>query len=315
MSVRIRRAVPADAPGIRRLFERTFGKPLSQEEWEWKFERNPDGWFGTVAEDADGIVGNYCGWGMRFRVAGRDALVYAVGDVATDPRARGLGRHVFQDMKDAFYEDVDSRGVPFCFGFPGTRHLAISNRLVGTRTLFPIREVRVPLGSMSPSESSWEAGDFVGEEFDALWAEAAPGIPEGPVRDRARVNWRFHARPDRYYRMVWTRGASGGAWSGWAALSISGTRALVADFLLGPREASAPRADVFAAAAAEAARLGASEIVFWETPGGPGRDAIRALPGDRVEAGFSVAARPLDDAALVRFTRDGHFVPSLYDVA
>ena len=70
MSVRIRKAVPADAPGIRRLFERTFGKPLSQQEWEWKFERNPDGWFGTVAEDADGIVGNYCGWGMRFRVAG-----------------------------------------------------------------------------------------------------------------------------------------------------------------------------------------------------------------------------------------------------
>src|SRR5207302_10543820 len=139
------------------------------------------------------------------------------------------GRDVFQDMKDAFYEDVDGRGVPFCFGFPGTRHLAISNRLVGTRTLFPIREVRASIASIPPSASSWEAGDFVGEEFDALWAAAAARIPEGPVRDRARVNWRFHARPDRYYRMVWTLGASGGGWSGWAALSVSGTRALVAE--------------------------------------------------------------------------------------
>jgi hypothetical protein len=127
------------------------------------------------------------------------------------------------------------------------------------------------------------------------------------------VNWRFHARPGRYYRMVWTRGAGG--WSGWAALSVSGQRALVVDFVLGPGEARAKRPEVFAAAAAEASRLGAAELVFWETPGGPGRGAIAGLPGERADAGFSVAARPLDDAALTRFTREGHFVPSLYDVA
>jgi Acetyltransferase (GNAT) domain len=319
MTVRIREAVSADAPGIRRVFERAFGRPLSQEEWSWKFERNPDGWFGVVAEDDGEIVGNYSGWGVRFRTGGGETLLYAVGDVATDPRARGLGRRVFQDMTDAFYAEVGARGTPFCFGFPGERHLAISHRLVGSRTVFPVREVRVPVNVFPARPSGSSAGDFVEKEFDALWEASRPSVEEGPVRDRARVNWRFHARPERYYRMVWTVAAAAAAgtagWSGWAALSISGARALVVDFLLAPEEAAAACPGVFSAAAAEAARLGARELVFWETPGGPGRAAIAALPGDRADAGFPLIVRPFDEAAVVRFSRLVHLVPSLYDLA
>ena len=46
----VREATPADAPGIRRLFARVFEKEMTAQEWSWKFERNPDGWFGVVAE-------------------------------------------------------------------------------------------------------------------------------------------------------------------------------------------------------------------------------------------------------------------------
>ncbi|HYK42663.1 MAG TPA: GNAT family N-acetyltransferase [Thermoanaerobaculia bacterium] len=313
MTVRIRTADASDAPGIRRVFERAFERPLSQEEWSWKFESNPDGWFGVVAEDGGEIVGNYSGWGTRFRTGGRETVLYVVGDVATDPRVRGLGRRVFQRMTDFFYAEVGARGAPFCFGFPGSRHLAISHRLVGSRTLFPIREVRVPTAAFGAEPSGSSAGDFVGEEFDALHSAAGPLVVEGPVRDRARVNWRFHARPARYYRMVWTRGAGG--WAGWAALSVSGARALVVDFLLAPEEAASARPPVFSAAAAEASRLGASELVFWETPGGPARDSIAALPGRREEAGFSLIVRPFEEAAVSRFAASVQLVPSLYDLA
>jgi hypothetical protein len=319
VTVRIREAISADAPGIRGVFERAFGRPLSQEEWSWKFERNPDGWFGIVAEDDGGIVGNYSGWGVRFAAGSGETLLYAVGDVATDPRARGLGRRVFQDMTNAFYAEVGARGTPFCFGFPGERHLAISHRLVGSRTLFPVREVRVPVGAFPAPPSGRGAGDFVSEEFDALWAACRPSIEEGPVRDRARVNWRFHARPERYYRMVWTAAGGGAAetagLSGWAALSVSGSRALVVDFLLAPDESASAYPGVFSAAAAEAARLGARELVFWETPGGPGRAAIAALPGERADAGFPLIVRPFDEGAVARFSRLVHLVPSLYDLA
>src|SRR5215813_3804651 len=41
---RIREATLEDVPGIRELFARAYGAELPEEEWRWKFERNPDGW-------------------------------------------------------------------------------------------------------------------------------------------------------------------------------------------------------------------------------------------------------------------------------
>ena len=139
MSFEIREATADDAPGIRRLFARVFGVEMPAEEWEWKFERNPDGWFGIVAVLGGEIVGNYAGWGMRFRLDGEERLLYSVGDVATDPAVRAIGarRGVYRSMTDAFYETVAARGVPFCFGFPNARALEISNRIVGTRHALP----------------------------------------------------------------------------------------------------------------------------------------------------------------------------------
>lgn len=312
MTARIREATAADASGIRRLFARTFGAELSEEEWLWKFERNPDGWYGVVAEQEGEIVGNYAGWGMRFLVDGEATLIYSVGDVATDPRGRGLGRAAYRAMAGAFYEAVGARGgVPFCFGFPNARALEISHRLLGSRTLFPIREVAVPLAAFPQPPKDVVCGDAAGEEFDPLWDAARATIPYGAVRDRARANWRFHARPTRYYRMVALGG--GPALSAWAALSVVGERGIVADYLdSSPDGRQLPA--LFAAVAAEAGRLEARELVFWETPGGPGRAAIAALPGERRDAGFPIIVRTFDDAAADRFGRGAHLVPALYDL-
>lgn len=310
MTARIRESTAEDAPEVRRLFARTFGTELSQEEWLWKFARNPDGWYGVVAEDEGEIVANYAGWGMRFRLDGEETLLYSVGDVATDPRARGLGRSIYRAVAGAFYEAVGSRGVPFCFGFPNARALAISHRLVGSRTLLPIREIRVPLASFAPAPPDAGSGDFVGEAFDSLWAAARPQISHGAVRDRARANWRFHARPTRYYRMVWTGERT--SMRSWAAVSVVGEKALVADYL--DRDGGRGLSSLFAAAAAEAARLGARELVFWDTPGGPGRAAISELPGERRDAGFPLIVRSFDEEATRRFSESGHVVPALYDL-
>ena len=101
-------------------------------------------------------------------------------------------------------------------------------------------------------------------------------------RDRARANWRFHARPGRWYRMVWREKAR--EMLGWAVLSVSGETALVADFL-GREKDGSDLPSLFSAAAAEAGRLGASRLVFWESPGGPAADLLRSLPGERRDAG------------------------------
>jgi hypothetical protein len=309
----VRPATPADASGIRRLFARVFGREMTVEEWRWKFEQNPDGWFGVVAQLGDEIVGNYAGWGTRMRLDGEPALCYSVGDVATDPAVRGLGgrRGIYRSMTEAFYEAVGARGVPFCFGFPNPRALEVSERIVGSRTLFPIREVIAPCDVFPAPPSDAAAGDSVGESFDPLWNAAETFLSHAAVRDRARVNWRFHARPTRWYRMVWRE--SGSRATGWAVLSVAGDAALVADFLCGEADGS-DLPIVFGAAAGEARRLGASKLIFWETPGGPASEVLRRLPGERREAGFPIIVRTFDDEAANRFAQKAHLVPSLYDL-
>ncbi|HZI65300.1 MAG TPA: GNAT family N-acetyltransferase [Thermoanaerobaculia bacterium] len=309
----VREAVSADAPGIRRLFARVFGRELTDEEWTWKFERNPDGWFGVVAVLEDEIVGNYSGCGVRLLVDGRQAPSFAVGDVATDPRVRGLGgrQGVFRSMAELFYRRIEGLGIPFCFGFPGGRHLSLSHRVVKSRTLFAVREIHAPCDSFPPPPAGLVTGDWVGEGFDPLWSAASRFLSYAAVRDRARVNWRFHARPSRYYRMVWLEGPTGT--TGWSVLSIDGESALVADFL-GSDPDGGDLTALFSGAAAEARRFGAKRLVFWETPGGPAREVLARLPGERRDAGFPIIVRTFDDDAADRFAAGVHLTPALYDM-
>jgi len=308
----IRLATAADAPGIRRLFERIFKTELSEAQWRWKFEQDPDGWRGVVGVLDGEIVGNYAGWGMRFLLEGEPRLLYSVGDVATDPSVRALGgrRGVYKAMTEAFYAAVEGE-VPFCFGFPNARALRVSERIVGSRTLLLIGLKKTPVEAFGPPPSDAESGDSVDEGFDSLWEAGRRPLTHAAVRDRARVNWRFHARPNRYYRMVWRRQAR--EIVSWAVLSVVGEDATVADFL-GREPDGSDLAPLFAAAADEARRLGARRLVFWETPAGPGHRAIGALPGERADAGFPMIVRVYDEAAVQRFARGVHLVPSLYDL-
>ena len=115
--------------------------------------------------------------------------------------------------------------------------------------------------------------------------------------------------------MVWRFQA--GAMIGWAALLVDTqgetATATVVDFLSAePDGADLPA--LFACAAEEARRLGARRLIFWETPGGPGRNVIATLPGTPSDAGFPLIARVFDEPAADRFAERLHCVPSLYDL-
>jgi hypothetical protein len=307
----VRFASPSDSPGIRAVFRRAFGTEMTAEEWQWKYAGNPDGWLGVVAESDGEIVGNYSGCGMRFVLGGEERLAYAVGDVATDPKARLLGhRGAFSEMAEAFYPEVIRRKIPFCFGFPSDRALAVSHRFAGTISLGPIVLRRVPCDGLGPEPPGFLFGDSAGPGFDSLWRAASTSLAAAAVRDRTRANWRFHDRPGRSYRMLWREEA--GAPTVWAVLSLTGEEAIVADYLDAGTDGR-DLAPLFAAAAAEAARLGARRLVFWEPPGGPGARAIGRLPGESAPAGFSLGARIFDEAASRLFAASS-WTPALYDV-
>ena len=101
--------------------------------------------------------------------------------------------------------------------------------------------------------------------------------------------------------------------TGWAALSVGDGVATVADYL-GRDPDGGDLPGLFAAAADEARRLGAGHLALWLPPGGPGRSAIEALPGERLDAGFPMIVRVFDEEAVRRFGANLYLVPSLYDM-
>ena len=314
MSFSVRLADEGDAPGIRDLFGRIFGRPMTPDEWRWKYPDNPDGWIATVAELDGRIVGHYGGWPLRARIGGDERTIVSVGDVATDPAIRHLGgrRNAFRSMAEELFARLRLLGVPFVFGFPNARALAAGARLLGYRAEFPVRTIAYDVAPGLPPTGT--AREWAPESYDVLWERARAALPTGLVRDRRRLNWRYHARPDRWYRFVSVR--DGDADVACGVLSVTGEEALVVEAILSDDAA----ADcLFDALVGEASALGATRLVFWETSGGPlaalaGRDAGGRRPGGRAaDAGFSFATVPFDADATADFVARAPIAAGIWD--
>jgi GNAT superfamily N-acetyltransferase len=311
VSLAVRLATEEDSGGIRQLFSRAFGREMSEAEWRWKYPDNPDGWKAAIALSEGEVVGHFGASLAQALIAGTTRRVALLGDVATDPSARSLGRaSALGGMAETLFAELDRGDCPFGFGFPSPRHLKIGERL-GYRERFPIIELRFPLEPGIDSARSWS--DHAGPEFDALWETCRLSLSGGCLtRDGRRVNWRFHARPGRYYRMVTPSDGSG-----WGCLWVVDTVATVVDFLpVPPAQESLPR--LHAALAAEAFSMGARELRYWNPPGGPAAVPLARLASEsaaiRQPSGFSfVTAVVFDEEALSSFLYDLHLVPSFYD--
>lgn len=102
----------------------------------------------------------------------------------------------------------------------------------------------------------------------------------------------------------------------WAVLSVLGEKAILADYLCRRPEGS-DLPDLFAIAAAEAIKMGAKKLVFWDTRGGPGSTVVAGLPGERRDAGFPLITVPdncRDGDLCARFVEQVALTPAMYDV-
>jgi predicted N-acetyltransferase YhbS len=304
VSFSVRQASPADAPAIRALFQRVFGRQMSEAEWEWKYPGNPDGWLAFVACSEGRLVGHYGTWPMAALCKRNRRNIHALVDVMTEPAARHLGgrSNIFRAMAGAAFEELRARDVPFVFGFPSDRHLHVGERLVGYERNFAIEEISFPLTLRASGAPPSPLRERVGVR--------GPGGEVGAcvIRDSVRVAWRLSARPDRAYTTVALPDESG-----WGALSLLGENALVMDYLASaPADESFPR--LFDALYTEALRLRARRLIFWDPHGGPYRDVLLRIPGATVTpAGFSLGTVPFDRKVLEDFLPHVTVTPALYD--
>lgn len=156
---KVRPGRPADLPAIRRIYERAFHRPLSEEAWQWKLgngtfddgesvgpatdaiDASPNVW---VAVDAnDDPIGHYGGFRRTIVLGdGKKMRVMVTGDTMTDPDHRRSGALLAMcEVAHAAWRDV---GYACVLGLPNQRWGSRIQRL-DWRLLYEMRWFLRPL--------------------------------------------------------------------------------------------------------------------------------------------------------------------------
>jgi hypothetical protein len=275
---------PDDLAALGALFDDRFGHPVSPEEWQWKYRRLPGEARSWVAVDEGGRVLAHAGAlclpaRVRDPATGgvRDAPIWQATDWAGTAAATGL-RPPLVRLGQSLFRDLPRAGdAPWIFGFPSDRHFRLGRRVFGYRVLPAVPELagELPVSGPALAEGLEAAADLAQvAEHCGDWPEEAEAAWEGCGvlgirRSAAFLNWRYHARPGRYYRFYRLRPSVNGAaqsGAGLAVFAFVGTEALAAELWLpgsggdGPAEAWLPS---LLAVAADLAASGLTGWRFW----------------------------------------------------
>ncbi len=198
----IRPTRPEDLPGLGVLFADRFGHALTSADWEWKYRQIP-GEARSLVAVADGEILAHAGalalpsrWMTDDSGEGGEGNIWQLVDFAGTTRRRGL-RAALVDLGRSLLADLPRPGdAPWIFGFPSERHFRLGERVFGYRPLLRFEPLAGEIPTVA-SDARIETGDFCGDWAEAIW-ESCGGF--GIKRSAAFLNWRYYARPQRYYR-------------------------------------------------------------------------------------------------------------------
>lgn len=223
----LRPATREDIGALLALFERSFGKRVSPERWNWKLYCRPtpveNAW---IAEIDRNVVCHFGGIPVRVRHRGGEHWAMVGVDVMTDPahRRRGLltavGAEMFARWREA--------GVAFVLGFPnelwGSRIAALGFKPMmelrwWVRWLDPAKAIAVKLGlpwltradaANPPRRRDLQVTSILDlSACDELGSRLAE---EGLVRDGSWYRWRYlEAVPSGTVLGAWRNGRLVGA--------------------------------------------------------------------------------------------------------
>jgi hypothetical protein len=324
----IRPSEASDVPQLVHLFQRAFGRPISEAHWRWKLQHldSPaaNDW---VAANPNGPIFHSGGIPTRYRLPAGSALGMVSVDTMTAPeyRRRGLLTQVGQRMYSTWRES----GIDFVIGLINDQWGSRAPAL-GWQQLFPLRWLIRPLrplavlarrarttvlSRLTPLEAAWnwtwerrlaiDASivvrdlDRAGAEVDELWHGGAPRTGVSIVRDSAWLNWRYLTCPSFDYRVLFAERRNVPA--GYAAYRLDGHVGYIAEIF-------APDTTVFETligATLERLRATGAEVVGAQAP--PGTWYTQALQragflwswGD-----FSVQLVPLNPSLRLDILRE-----------
>ena len=267
----VRDTEPDDLAALAELYRHGFGRPLLPEEWEWKYRRLPGEARSAVARDATGeLVAHVGAYALPARWRGEERLAWQLADFVGRPG--GLRPPLVVAGRALLAPLPRPSDLPFVFGFPSSRHLALGERVFGYRWLPPITPWEGELAAVPPPADPGlvvAQGDTAGEWAEAAWSACAV---DSVRRSVAFLNWRYHARPQRYYRMYRLRDAGGEP--GLVVAGFAGDVAQLAEVWIAGDEDH-----WLACMAAVAADLRAAGLVRWRAwpPPAASAERLRAL--------------------------------------
>ena len=294
----VRPSAATDEPALGRLFERSFGHAPEDGYWRWKYAQFPGRSRSLVAVRDGEILAHAGALAQRARIAGAPADIWTLVDFMGTTAGAGL-RPPLVEVGRALLGDLPGPDdAPWIFGFPSRRHFRLGERSFGYQ---PLLEIPTWSGELptAPGGADWlrTVDDRGPADSEEIWSAA--GV-DGVVRSRGFLDWRYWARPGRYYR-CYSFGRR--AVSGFAVFAFQPGQALAAELWM------APGCDARAVLLEIAADLRASGIErwsFWETDGvieGRLREDLALRPGEPVFVGIrprSDEAATVDPSSLAR---------------
>jgi GNAT superfamily N-acetyltransferase len=200
---------PELRPGLVALMRDVWGSWLSEEEFDWWYQRNPVR-PGTISlAVAEGRVAGMLAMSYaRMRLGGREALAAFAIDGATHPEFRGRG--IFQKLELANEQLAAEAGAVMAVGFTNPQAGPILVGRVGWADVRPLRLWARVLRPLELVRRRGRPGGLPGapdtarvrsiERFGPEAAEAASRVPfpDHLVRDEAYLNWRYADSPRGY---------------------------------------------------------------------------------------------------------------------
>jgi hypothetical protein len=263
-----RRVEPADAEALLALFRSVFGSEArDQAAWRWRFEQAPLGHQSCLAEERDTgrVVAHIGGTPHTTLWDGVPRQTVECVDHMVAPGCRGGPGTVnsFSRLQHHWIDASCGRDRSFLgWGFPSRALYRVGRRFAGYRLVrsLPVllREDLPALEREIPGVVVQRERDLDATELDELWAQLAPELPWGLVRDGAHLRWRYGACPHRAYAPIVARDARTGVARGVGILREGGVAKDVATIMewLVPRGDDEALAGLLAGAAAWARESG-----------------------------------------------------------
>ncbi len=200
-------ATSHDQDALLELFESSFGQPMPDGLWQWKYARQEK--TGMLAHMDNSIIAYYGSIPRTFSLNGATVNATQICDVMVAPRMRGIltRRGPFMHTADTFLSEQVGSDKPyrFAFGFPSHRHARLGEKTgwyTRTDTFLevswtPQRHQQGMLLWLKTRPLTLQDESII----DRLWQAMRSTLPDCliPVKDAVFFKWRYLNHPNHAY--------------------------------------------------------------------------------------------------------------------